>query len=182
LKIYIYLFIFFVAYTVQAQPIYQNEVVVPPEEQFSISEKPPWTTIPPIRAKSSASNWEVALYWLPNRLIDFFEIFKIDLGIGPSLGVTARATSYLQGGFRSMYPTSLRIGLLGEETPYLLESANEFGLSPFYHDNTQRDICNGEFGIGIDAFILGAYAGFCPEELVDFIGGIFTADIMDDDM
>ena len=40
----------------------------------------------------------------------------------------------------------------------------------------------GELGAGADILLVGAYVGFCPEEVLDFIGGIFTFDMMDDDV
>lgn len=122
-----------------------------------------------------------ALLWIPNRVVDFYDIFRVDVGVGPAIGGVVRASRYVQGGVRVMAPTSLRIGALGRQTPVILEGTNELGVSPFFQQSRDRLICAGEVGLGVDLILISGYAGLCLDEFVDFWGGIIGYDIKNDE-
>jgi tyrosyl-tRNA synthetase len=151
------------------------------DKEVAVSPKPGWGDFTVVEEKEDYTWWQKTLLWFPNRILDFIDIFRVDVGVGPALGGVIRITKYGQAGYRRMSPASLRFGGFGRNAPFVMESSNEFGIGPGYVKSKDREVCGGEIGAGADLFLVGAYVGFCPEELVDFVGGIFTFDIMDDD-
>lgn len=129
-----------------------------------------------------SSTLRKTLLWLPNRLLDLIDIFRIDIGAGPAAGGVVRITKYAQGGIRTVAPASLRVGDFGRDWPVKIEHSSELGISPAFLQSKDREVCPGEVGVGIDLFIVGAYAGICFDELADFFGGIFLEDIKHDDL
>ncbi|OVE80097.1 hypothetical protein BVY02_01370 [bacterium J17] len=125
--------------------------------------------------------WESALYYLPNRIIDFVDIFRVDVGVGPSFGAVLRVTEYGQIGYREMVPLSVRIGLRGREVPFFVEHTTEFGIGPTFLQSHEREVTPLEVGVGGDAFIGGAYLGVSIDEAFDFVLGILGIDFKNDD-
>lgn len=121
------------------------------------------------------------LLWLPNRVADFIDIFRLDLGVGPATGAVVRVTKHFQVGYRNIHPLSLRVGLFGREIPFLLERSSEFGVSPAFAESKDRNICDSEIGAGLDLFLVSGYGGICLQETADFIAGLFLIDLNDDD-
>ena len=146
-----------------------------------VSPKEPWRDFEIIE-EEEPSTLRQALLWLPNRFLDLIDVVKIDVGAGPSAGGVIRATSYVQAGYREMSPLSVRVGTMGRRAPVMLERSNEFGIGPGYMESSDRKVCPGEFGAGLDLFIAGAYAGICVDELADFLTGLVLIDLKDDDL
>ena len=154
--------------------------IEPIPDHVMVSPNAGWLEVPESEDPSLGNR---VLYWIPNRLLDFWDIVRIDGGIGPSLGGAVRLTRYVQIASRKFAPASLRIGAMGRRLPIMLESSDEQGIEPFaYSPSTQRDICTYEVGLGLEFIIAGAYLGICPEEFFDFIGGIFLLDFEHDDL
>ncbi|NMC63652.1 MAG: hypothetical protein GYA55_10870 [SAR324 cluster bacterium] len=130
---------------------------------------------------SNGDPWQVALMWLPNRIMDFIDIFRVDVGVGPAVGGVVRLTKYGQMGIRTFKPVSYRLGDFGRQEPILVEQSGEYGVGPSYVNSKDRKVCSAEFGLGLDVFLVGAYAGICFDEFTDFVAGIFTADPKHDD-
>jgi hypothetical protein len=126
--------------------------------------------------------WEHALLWVPNRLADLVDVFRVDAGVGPAYGGVIRVTRYVQAGYRQFDPLSVRVGDFGRKAPFMVERSNELGIGPSYLASKDRKVCTGEIGLGLDLLIAGAYAGICTEELFDFVTGVFFLDPMDDDI
>jgi hypothetical protein len=145
------------------------------------SPKAPWGEFQ-LSKEAKPFSWTNVWLWLPNRLMDFFDIFRVDIGIGPAHGAVLRLSKYAQLGYRDMTPTSLRIGDFGRNPPYLSESSPEYGISPFYVESKERAVCPGEIGAGVDVLIAGAYVGICLDEVADFAAGLFFFDIKSDDL
>lgn len=120
--------------------------------------------------------------YLPNRLLDLVDIVKADLGIGPSYGGVIRVTRYGQIGYRQFDSWSLRLGLHGRQSPLFLEKVPESGFITNFHGTVQRRVDEFEIGAGADIGIAGAYLSVSPDQLVDFFGGIFGFDPLDDDL
>jgi hypothetical protein len=149
-----------------------HEVAVSPIDGWEdFSEKPERTPA-----------WRQALLWPINRIADLWDVFRVDVGVGISVGAVARITRQGQFGARVMNPASFRIGDFGRRRPYLLERTNEFGFGPFYAEPGEREVCRFELGLGADLLILGGYGGICLEELYDFAGGLFLFDPVKDDL
>lgn len=126
--------------------------------------------------------WADLLLWVPNRLMDIVDIFKIDVGIGPAFGAVARITDNAQIGYRQMLPLSVRGGIAGRSSPFFVESGVDIGVSPVFRNSQGRKVCPGEVGVGADLLIVGGYGGICVDEVVDFLGGIIFLDPLDDDL
>lgn len=125
--------------------------------------------------------WSQILLWIPNRVLDFIDIFRVDVGAGLAFGAVARVTKYGQVGIRTVAPLSVRVGDFGRKAPVLLEHSSEMGIGPLYLESKDREICTLEVGAGADLF-LGLYGGVCLDELADFAGGIFFLDFKKDDL
>jgi hypothetical protein len=166
--------------TASAQQNDQSEQY--PQEEFVVSPKPPWNDISNLPGsdkgtKESSLISQILLY-IPNRVIDFLDIFKIDLGVGPALGAVARVSKYGQVGVRTMLPASLRVGLMGRRAPIMLETDGELAIGS---SSTDRNVCAAEVGAGVDLALISAYVGTCPDEFADFLAGIFMYDLKEDD-
>jgi len=152
------------------------------KELVPVSPKEGWDKLQPVQEAEGSPMWSQVLMWLPNRVLDFIDIFRVDVGVGPSFGAVVRVTKYGQVGFREVMPASVRVGDFGRQMPVLLETSNEFGIGPAYVDSADRKVCPGEIGLGGDVLVAGAYAGVCVDEIADFVAGIFFIDLKDDDV
>ena len=133
-------------------------------------------------SSSKTSFWRKALLYLPNRILDLIDIFKLDVGAGVGYGAILRPTKYLQAGYRDFNPGMLRVGLMGRRAPLMIEERMEEGLGSDYGRHSRRKVSPGEFGLGIDAGIVGAYGGVSVDSAADFILGIAGVDFEDDDL
>lgn len=121
--------------------------------------------------------------YLPNRIVDFIDIFRVDVGVGPTSGGVIRLTRFAQAGVRVVAPFSARVGLFGgHELPFLLESSSEFGVSPAWVPSKDRKVGDWEFAFGLDFLLIGAHFGVELSEAVDFLLGIVGIDFKDDDL
>ena len=161
-----------------AQPRTPN----PSGDTTTVSPKPAWGDFEVVEEPAPRPLVDRVLLWLPNRILDAVDVFRADVGVGPAFGGVVRATRYVQAGYRSMNPASVRVGLFGRKAPAMIEHSSEFGVSPFYVDSSDRTVCKGEVGVGLDLVVISGYAGVCVDEFADFIGGIFTVDFKDDDL
>ena len=131
---------------------------------------------------------EILLY-IPNRVLDLFDIFRARVRVGPGVAVDARATS-VAAAYAGTY-ASVYAGLPGPRlrriprSPIGLESHNgvtvsvadataDGGIGPNYSDT--------EIGVGLQAGIIGFDLGFDPVEIADFFTGFLTIDLRDDDI
>lgn len=121
------------------------------------------------------------LWYVPNRVIDLIDIFKLDFGIGGAAGGVVRASRYGQTGYRYVHPISMRIGLRGREIPFFIERHTEYGIGPEFRQTPNRRITPLELGIGVDAGI-GVYAGISIDEFFDFLAGFLWFDPAGDDL
>lgn len=151
-------------------------------ELVPTSPKEGWETLEPIQKGEGSPVWSQILLWLPNRVLDLIDVFRVDVGVGPSFGAVVRVTKYGQIGYRQMAPASLRVGDFGRQLPALIETSNEFGVGPAYVDSADRKVCDGEIGLGADVLVAGAYGGVCVDEFADFLAGLFFIDLKDDDI
>ena len=129
------------------------------------------------------------LLYIPNRVLDLFDIVRLRVRVGPGIAVGARVTEVAQayvGTYASVYA-----GLPGprlRQTPKLpigLESHN--GASVSVVDATADggigpDYSPTEIGAGFQLAIIGIDIGIDPVEIVDFAAGILTIDLRDDDL
>jgi hypothetical protein len=134
-------------------------------------------------SEPESSTAATLLLWLPNRVLDLWDVPRFDLGIGPSYGATVRLTRFVQISYRKFVPGSVRFGAMGRAAPVMWETSDEKGFNPFsYTPSRDRDVCTFEVGVGLDVFVGGAYAGMCIEEIFDFLGGVVMLDLEHDDL
>lgn len=152
------------------------------DDTVPTSPKEPWGEFQPIQENEGTPWWGHALMWIPNRVLDLIDVFRVDVGVGPAAGGVVRMTEYVQAGYRQMLPASLRVGDFGRKMPVVVEASNELGVSPLFKQSKDRTICPGEVGVGADLLIVGAYGGVCLDEAIDFMAGIFFIDLKDDDL
>lgn len=142
------------------------------------------------------------LNYFIDRSKDFVDMFDVSAGFGPGFLVHARATKIAQAG--GGYSDSWRLGMRGRTGGVFRETRREVGVSLFTWTQTDRECYAGNiekmhaekmeldtldkgdrsfFGIGatVHAGIVAADVGFRPVELFDFILGLFTIDICEDD-
>lgn len=132
--------------------------------------------------KNESNVAEKVLLYLPNRLLDLWDIFRVDLGVGPATGAVLRITKYGQVGYRTFSPASIRVGLNGRNSPIFMENENEFGIGPGFIQSSKRKVSASEVGAGVDLLLVGAYLGIDFLEIADFFTGIFTIDLKHDDL
>ncbi|MCB0323192.1 MAG: hypothetical protein KDD69_06440 [Bdellovibrionales bacterium] len=125
---------------------------------------------------------QIALYYIPNRILDLIDIFRFDLGVGVSYGGVVRVTRYGQLGFRGFAPRSVRFGIRGRRSPIFVERFPEYGIGPNFVNTGARLPSQFEVGLGLDALLIGAYAGLSFDELVDFFAGLILLDPKQDEV
>jgi len=129
-----------------------------------------------------------ALWYLPNRLMDAADMFRVRLRLGPGFAAHARVTDYgafYLGTYRSVY-----LGLPGPRYPNYFRppwGPEELkGLVLFGVDATDLtpdgpEYSPTEIALGAHLGLAGAEAGFDPFELGDFLTGWFCIDFGEDD-
>jgi hypothetical protein len=164
-------------------PVSADELEVAPASQDFVptSPKEAWRDLEAVEVNDGTPWWAEVLLYIPNRVLDLIDVFRVDIGVGGSVGGVVRVTKYVQGGYRQMLPVSLRVGGFGRQFPVMVETSNEIGISPAFKQSADRDICEAEVGLGLDLFIAG-YGGLCLDEVADFVGGIFLVDLKGDDL
>jgi hypothetical protein len=173
-----------VARTLSPRPVHADEYGAQPGYQDLVptSPKEAWRDLEAVEVNDGTPWWAEVLLYIPNRILDIIDIFRVDVGVGASVGGVVRVTEYAQLGYRQMMPVSLRVGDFGRQFPVVVESSNEIGVSPAFKQSADRDICEAEIGLGLDVLLVGAYGGVCLDEVADFVGGIFLIDFKGDDL
>ena len=160
------------------------QVEVPDSEPVEVPSSPrkAWEDLPgqSQRPRNDYSVWQEVLLYIPNRVLDFIDIFRVDVGAGPTYGGVVRLTDQGQMGHREVDPFSVRVGLFGRQVPVLVEKTSEYGFIGDYKSSQERAVCQGEFGLGLD-LLIGGYVGVCFDEFLDFAAGLVTYDPKGDD-
>ena len=128
------------------------------------------------------------LWYLPNRVMDLIDIFRLRLKVGPGLGVGFRMTDYaaFYGGSQyavylglpgPRYPEAVRypVGLEYQRGIVLagVDASDDLKHPPRYGFS--------EVDAGLHLFLIGAEAGIDPFEIADFLSGLFLIDLRRDD-
>lgn len=132
-----------------------------------------------IVSESEQSFLSAVLLYIPNRVFDLVDIFKVDVGLGPAAGVVGRFSRYGQVGYRYVEP-SYRLGIRGRRFPYFVERHTESGAGGDFNQTPNRYVTPYELGLGADLGV-GAYVGVSFDELWDFVTGFVLYDPKQDD-
>jgi len=129
------------------------------------------------------------IMYIPNRVLDVFDIVRLRVRVGPGFAVDARATK-VASVFVGSYATAY-VGLPGPRNrplpklPVGLESQN--GVQASVVDATVTggigpDYGPAEIGVGVQALIIGVDVGVEPMEILDLLAGFFFIDLTKDDL
>lgn len=123
---------------------------------------------------------QVLLYYVPNRALDFLDIWRLNVGFGCGFGVNVRATELAEIGF-GQYETT-RFGMKGRVLPVYEENIDEAGIAILGYVNgcLQRDPT--EVGADLHLGIIGAQAAASLAEAADFFAGLILIDLQGDDL
>ncbi len=127
--------------------------------------------------------------YIPNRVLDVFDIVRFRVRVGPGAAVDVRATkvaSAFVGSYASVYA-----GLPGPRNrpfpklPIGFESRN--GVQASVVDATvsggiDPDYGPTEIGVGVQALVVGLDVGVEPLEILDLLAGFFFIDLTHDDL
>ncbi len=146
-------------------------------------------SLPPMSDEGEADGDEessalgtVALY-IPNRIFDACDMVRAGVNVGPGLGVDVRCTKWAK--VQLISDMSLGVGFQSlRHLPVCLRSHTKLGLG--FISTPSMNILNWYYGdydarIELYLFLVGAHVAVDLGEIVDFIGGIFTWDPMEDD-
>jgi hypothetical protein len=129
-----------------------------------------------------------ALLYIPNRIFDVLDIVRARIRLGPGIGFDVRATQYADFFIGSYFTVYAGLpGPRGRMIPVLpVGVETRSGIEVSIVDATVEgfngpDYGTGEFGLGLQIFMIGFDVGIDPFEIVDFVAGLFTFDPMDDD-
>jgi len=120
------------------------------------------------------------LLYLPNRFMDFLDIFRANMGVGPGWGANFRATEYFTAG-ASDYDT-IRFGMRGRQMPRYEEMVREAAFGLFGYQTGYFDREPFEVAATAHAACLGFELGFDLDEAGDFILGFGCMDYKEDDL
>jgi len=139
--------------------------------------------------KSGHSLGHQVLLYVPNRVLDLFDIARLRARVGPGLGVGVRATKVVSaylGSYASIYA-----GLPGPrqgptiKSPVGLESYSGVDVSVAdvtISGSIGPDYSFTEFGVSLHLLLLGLDFGLDPAEVLDFVSGLVLIDIRADDL
>jgi len=129
------------------------------------------------------------LLYIPNRIFDLLDVVRARLRVGPGFALDLRATEFADV-YLGAY-TSIFVGIPGPRGepeinwPFGIESLAGAELSVADASTgagTDPGYGTFEFGIGLQALIVGVDVGVDPWEAVDFLAGILTLDPVGDDL
>lgn len=119
------------------------------------------------------------ILYLPNRVVDFVDIWRFNVGVGLGLGINLRPTKGLQAGLAAY--DSVRIGVRGRRFPLWHEWSLEGGFDGMYEELGETERGFYEFGGTIHLGLIGLDAAIDIEEILDFGYGVFLSDPAADD-
>jgi len=128
------------------------------------------------------------LMYIPNRVIDLVDIFRLRLRVGPGVSATLRATAYAPA-YVGVHKTAF-VGLPGPRkthrlrSPIGLESRKGIEMLVDATDDSAHDAGYSptEVVIGAQLLLVGAEGGVDAVEIGDFIAGFLFFDPRGDDL
>jgi len=138
-------------------------------------------TAGPVReeAPPPASLFRRVLLYVPNRVGDFLDVWRCNVGFGLGLGANIRPTKGLQFGLAAY--DSVRVGLRGRRWPFWHEWSLEGGFDGLYVEGGETERGFHEFGGTVHLGVIGLDAAIDIEEALDFGFGFFLSDPACDD-
>jgi len=145
---------------------------------------------PPEANESSQPGFFTKVLWyLPNRVMDALDIFRLRVGVGPGMEAGARITDV--GSLYLGHSRTIWVGLPGERVPgdfpHFMGATQKEGLVLFGVDASDVQpnpptYDFSEIGFQIHLGPAGVEAGIIPTEIVDFLFGLIGKDFSGDDL
>jgi hypothetical protein len=141
------------------------------------------------RESSGRSLPHILIMYIPNRVLDLVDVFRIRARVGPGFALGLRATEFADlylGSYVSIF-----VGLPGpRQRPWIrwpvgLESFNGAELSVLdatFDGGIGPDYSWSEFGINLHFLIIGVDLGFDPIEIADFVTGFIFINLRHDEL
>jgi len=126
--------------------------------------------------------WPVLMY-IPNRVIDIFDMARFGVDVGPGIGLDGQATDALQA--RAIAQTSVGAGLQSlRHSPIQTGVQSAISVGPVGGDGQVGGWYRSptDIRLGAHAAIVGAHAAVDPVEIADLVLGFVFIDIRDDDL
>jgi len=128
------------------------------------------------------------LFYIPNRVLDLVDIFRLRAKVGPGISGTLQLTSVAS--FYAGTHNTVYAGLPGprsaQKKPRPWGREKQKGIILFGVDATDDSLfapehSPSEIGLGLHILIVGVDAGIDPVEIGDFLAGIIGRDPKGDD-
>jgi hypothetical protein len=139
--------------------------------------------------KPARPSWGHRILWyLPNRMLDLFDMVRLRARAGPGIAINLRMTDHVNlyaGQYKSVY-----VGLPGPRRaptwPTVVGFERERGLIVMGVDATddwpdEPDYKPTEIVLGAHVLLVGCDIGVDPLEMADFLGGFIFRDPVKDD-
>jgi len=129
------------------------------------------------------STLATVLLYIPNRIFDLFDMVRAGVNVGPGLGLDVRATKWAK--VQLISDTSVGVGFQSlRHLPVCARSQMKLGLA--FISTPSMDLLNwyyGDYDVRVELYLLlvGAHVAVDMGEIVDFLGGLFLWDPMEDD-
>jgi len=123
------------------------------------------------------------LLYLPNRVLDLFDIARAGVSVGPGIGIDLTATELLN--LTLMFKTSVGVGYQTlRHLPIEAAAYADVGAGPIKLDadpgfSWYRS--PGDFRVELYVLLVGAHAALEPIEILDFLVGLIGLDPVEDD-
>jgi len=138
--------------------------------------------------KENSSIGHKMLFYIPNRVLDLIDIFRLRVKVGPGVSGSLRLTSV--AAFYAGTHNTVYVGLPGprcaQQKPRPWGREKEKGIILFGVDATDDSLFESEhspseIGLGLHLLVVGLDAGIDPVEIGDFLSGIIGRDPKGDD-
>lgn len=123
------------------------------------------------------------LLYLPNRVIDVFDVARFGVDVGPGIGVEAQVTELLQARLISSLAVGVGLQTL-RHSPIRTGAEAGFGVGPVGGTAEAGSWYRSpaDVRVGLHAAVVGAHAAVEPVEILDLVLGFLFIDIKDDDL
>jgi hypothetical protein len=129
---------------------------------------------------AARGNWKTAAYYIPNRLLDALDIFKLTGSGGIGTAVDFRFTRIFEVGFTDY--DVVRVGLNGRSSPVYQEKLSEGSVTVLGFTSGLATRDPYEIGTTLHFMIGGVELAANARSLLDFVGGFLLLDLEDDDL
>jgi hypothetical protein len=155
--------------------------MMPPQAPMYAPAPAPQVAAAPYNGQSVGNSLlDMVLYYVPNRVLDAVDVFRLNVGIGCGFGFNVRATELAEIGY-GQYSTT-RFGMKGRVMPVYDEKIDEAGIGflGWVNGCLQRD--PSEVGADLHLGVIGVQAAVSLMEAVDFVAGFALIDLQCDDL